>query len=84
MLSIDLPQDLETRLAAVIQLHYQGNWSVAVSSWLQLQEQFDWKAQLLDDVTAIRTAIDQQGGITEQQIAEAISHYRQSRSPVGA
>jgi len=82
MLSIDLPQDLEKRLTAIVQVNYHGNWSVALSSLLQLPEKSDWKAQLIDDVTAIRTEIDQQGGLNEKTITEAINHYRQS--PVGA
>jgi hypothetical protein len=82
MLSIDLPQDLEKRLEVVIQRNYQGNWAVAVSSWLQLQEQTGWKVQRLDEVTASGTANDLQE-LQEKRIAEVLKHSRQPCHPVG-
>lgn len=79
MLSIDLPNDIEQRLANLVKVNYYDNWSVAFTNFLKLQEQYGWKTQLLDDVTAIRSEIQQAGGITEPTIEATIQHYRQQR-----
>ena len=77
MLSIDLPTSLEKRLQEVVQDNYNGNFQVAIVTFLKLHDKYGWKEQLRKDVESIRSEVRRKGGITSQTIKQTIHKYRQ-------
>jgi len=84
MLSIDLPSDIEKRLKDVVQNSYHGNSPFAIATFLKMHDKYGWKEQLLEDVTSIRSEVRKKGGISSNEIDNAIKRYRKNIGKIDA
>jgi hypothetical protein len=77
MITLDLPEDLEKHFWHVVQDNYHGDLQAAVTAFLQLHEKYGWKEQFVRDVESIREEVRRKGGITENDIEDAVRKYRE-------
>jgi hypothetical protein len=77
MITLDLPEDLEKHFWHVVRDNYRGDLQAAVAAFLRLHEKYGWKEQLVRDVESIREEVRRKGGITENDIEDAVRKYRE-------
>jgi hypothetical protein len=77
MITLDLPEDLEKHFWHVVRDNYRGDLQAAVAAFLRLHEKYGWKEQFVRDVESIREEVRRKGGITENDIEDAVRKYRE-------
>ena len=77
MISIEISPDIEKQFTEVVRDSYDGNSQVAIVTLLRLHRKYGWKEQLRQNVASVRAEVRRKGGITSEDIDNAIKKYRE-------
>ena len=78
MISIELSPDIERQFLGVIRDSYDGNSQNAVVTLLRLHRRYGWKEQLRQNADSVRAEVRRRGGISSEDIDNAIKRYRKT------
>ena len=78
MISIELSPDIERQFLGVIRDSYDGNSQNAIVTLLRLHRRYGWKEQLRQNVDSVRAEVRRRGGISSEDIDNAIKRYRKT------
>ncbi len=78
MISIELSPDIEKQFLGVIRDSYDGNSQTAIVTLLKLHRKYGWKEQLRQNVDSVRAEVHRRGGISSEDIDNAIKKYRET------
>jgi len=78
VISIELSPDIERQFLGVIRDSYDGNSQNAVVTLLRLHRRYGWKEQLRQNADSVRAEVRRRGGISSEDIDNAIKRYRKT------
>ncbi len=78
MISIELSPDIEKQFLGLVRDSYDGNSQDAIVTLLRLHQKYGWKEQLRQNVDSVRAEVRRRGGVSSQDIDNAIKRYRKT------
>jgi hypothetical protein len=78
MISIELSPDIERQFLGVIRDSYDGNPQNAIVTLLRLHQRYGWKEQLRQNMDSVRAEVRRRGGVSSEDIDNAIKRYRKT------
>ena len=78
MISIELSPDVEKQFNEIVRDSYGGDSQHAIVTLLKLHSKYGWKEQLRQNVESVRAEVNRKGGVSSEDIDNAIKRYRKT------
>ena len=78
MISIELTPEIERQFLGLVRDGYDGDLQNAIVTLLRLHQKYGWKEQLRQNVDSVRIEVRRWGGVSSEDIDNAIKRYRKT------